>query len=101
MELYAEDLLVAVTLVLSAALVLLAGVSYARTRSARLLVPLGIGLAVMVASGYLTVRGAFSTEPPGGLDLPVSVALLAVILVLTIVWLAGGRAGRPDRKSKG
>ncbi|MBM4248913.1 MAG: hypothetical protein FJ149_05685 [Euryarchaeota archaeon] len=101
MDLYAEDVLAASSLVLSAALVLLAGMAYARARSVRLLIPLGAGAAVLAVSGLLTVRGAFSTGEPGALDLPLSAALLAVIVILTVVWLAGGRAGRPDRKAKG
>ena len=101
MELYPEDILAAVALVLSATLALFAGAAYARARSPRLLVPLIAGLAVTAVAAFLTVRGLFSTEPPTGLDLPVSLALLAVIIILTIVWLAGGRAGRPDRGNKG
>jgi len=91
MDLYAGDILAATTLVLSATLVLLASVAYARARAARLLVPAGAGLAVLALSGFLTVRGIFSSEPPGELDLPLSAAALVVVIILYLVWFAARR----------
>ena len=101
MDLFAEDVLAAASLVLSAVLAILGGISYFRSRQGRLLVPMLAGLVVLAVSGFLTVRGAFSSGPPGPWDLPVSATLLVIVVILTIVWLAGGRAGSTERKENG
>ena len=103
MDLYAEDMLAAAGLVLSATLTIISGISFARSRSGRLLVPLGAGLAVLMATRLAKQGGggAFSSGPPGPWDLPVSAMLLVIVIILTIVWLAGGRAGRTERKENG
>jgi hypothetical protein len=93
MILYIEDALSSAALIMSAFMLIVAGLSYARTRHGKVILPAvaaSLILAVSFAQVFLSLG---SDAPPGCYDLPVALAETCAIAAVYAIWLLRGRSG--------
>ena len=93
MHLFLEDALVAAAFLMSAVMLIIAGLSYARTRHGKVILPAvaaSLILAVSFAQVFLSLG---SDAPPGGYELPVALAETCAIAAVYAIWLLRGRSG--------
>jgi hypothetical protein len=88
MQIYLEDAMAAAALLMAAAMLAVAGVSYLRTRHGRVLAP-----ALVAASLFQFILSFGSDAPPQEWELSAAAAEIAAVAAVYAIWLLRGRGG--------